>query len=41
MGELEVRIDGRQVYSYKQSGKQTGRKPTLNELLAAINVSGD
>ncbi len=38
MGELEVLIDGRQIYSYKQSGKQSGRKPSLDELLAAMNL---
>ncbi len=39
MGELEVLVDGRQVYSYKQSGKATGRKPTLGELLAALKLT--
>jgi len=34
MGELQVLVDGRSVFSYKQ----TGRKPTVGELLAAMNV---
>jgi hypothetical protein len=36
MGELEVLVDGRRVFSYKQ----VGRKPTVGELLAAMDVSG-
>jgi hypothetical protein len=40
MGELEVVVDGRQVYSYKQSGKHEGRKPTVPELLAIMNLPG-
>jgi hypothetical protein len=39
MGELEVLVDGRQVYSYKQSGKPAGRKPTVPELLGMIKLA--
>ena len=35
MGELEVLVDGRRVYSYKQER----RKASLNELLAAMKLS--
>ena len=35
MGELEVLVDGRRIYSYKQER----RKPPLNELLAAMKLS--
>ncbi len=34
MGELEVLVDGRRVYSYKQER----RKPPLTELLAAMKL---
>jgi hypothetical protein len=36
MGELEVIVDGRQIYSYKQSGK--GRKPNVPELLGMMDL---
>jgi len=38
MGELEILVDGQQVYSYKQSGKAAGRKPTLPELLSMMKL---
>lgn len=37
MGELEVRVDGRRVFSHKQ----TGSIPGTDALLAAIVVAGD
>ena len=36
MGELAVTADGKQVYSYKASGK--GRKPTDAELLRLLGL---
>jgi hypothetical protein len=35
MGELAVRVDGKEVYSYKKSG---GTKPTDKELLSYIGL---
>jgi hypothetical protein len=37
MGELAVKVDGKLVYSYKQSGE---RKPTDAELLSAVGLTG-
>jgi hypothetical protein len=37
MGELEVRVDGRRVFSHKE----TGLTPSTDALLAAIVVAKD
>jgi hypothetical protein len=34
MGELEVLMDGRRIFSYKEAG----RKPPVSELLALIGL---
>jgi hypothetical protein len=39
MGELEVLVDGRSVYSYKRSSKAEGRKPTVPELLSMMKLA--
>lgn len=36
MGELAVRVDGKEVYSYKKSGHS--QKPTDKELLSYIGL---
>lgn len=37
MGELAVKVDGKEVYSYKKSG--ASHKPTDNELLSYVGFS--